>query len=349
MICPTIQELPSPPSGKTGWPWTEGSPARRLVTVNSGYYPMISIVTPSYNQSRFIEETIRSVLLQGYPDLEYIIMDGGSTDDTVEIIRKYEPWITHWTSEKDKGQSHAINKGWSLAKGDIIAWINSDDAYVAGSFEKVSEYFQKQPSVAMVYGDCDIIDEQGRFVKECPTADFNLQDLICNKWFIPQQSTFLRRTVVEAVGGVRDDLHLVMDWEFWVRIALSGNNVSYLPVSLARFRRWGEAKTSFQSERSAEEKIAVLDDYFEKAEYVPQIQSYRKSAYAHVHCFGCSAYYRNNHTGKALSHLLKAIWFRPSLLKDKKILKLLGVMLMGEKLNKKRKYLSSILMKTTGI
>ena len=127
MQCPTLSELPPPPSGKTGWPWTEES--RRLPNqMPSGCpWPRISVVTPSFNQGKFIEETIRSVLLQGYPNLEYLMIDGGSTDNSVEIIKKYSPWLTYWVSEPDDGQSDAINRGLKMSSGDFATWINSDD------------------------------------------------------------------------------------------------------------------------------------------------------------------------------------------------------------------------------
>ena len=127
MRCPRLAELPSPPIGATGWPWTVESPQHPDAMPGGERWPRISIVTPSYNQGRSIEETIRSVLLQGYPDLEYFIMDGGSADGTVETIRKYSSWLTSWSSEPDRGQAHAINKGYRLATGDIFQWINSDD------------------------------------------------------------------------------------------------------------------------------------------------------------------------------------------------------------------------------
>src|SRR5579885_3553995 len=127
MRCPTLAELPPPPAGKTGWPWTIETPALPASRADGSPWPRISIVTPSYNQGQFIEETIRSVLLQGYPDLEYIVIDGGSTDQSVEIIRKYERWLTYWVSEKDRGQAHAINKGFSSVTGELFNWINSDD------------------------------------------------------------------------------------------------------------------------------------------------------------------------------------------------------------------------------
>ncbi len=141
MRCPTLAELPPPPAGKTGWPWAIETPALPASRADGSPWPRISIVTPSYNQGQFIEETIRSVLLQGYPDLEYIVIDGGSTDQSVEIIRKYERWLTYWVSEKDRGQAHAINKGFTKASGSIGAYLNSDDWYTEGAFGFVGNSF----------------------------------------------------------------------------------------------------------------------------------------------------------------------------------------------------------------
>jgi glycosyltransferase involved in cell wall biosynthesis len=141
MRCPTLAELPPPPSGKTGWPWTVETPPLPPERLDGSAWPRISIVTPSYNQGQFIEETIRSILLQGYPDLEYIIIDGGSTDQSVDIIKKYEPWLTHWVSEKDRGQAHAINKGFAQASGKIGAYLNSDDFYLPGALSSAAESF----------------------------------------------------------------------------------------------------------------------------------------------------------------------------------------------------------------
>ena len=136
----SLQALPAPSSGKTGWPWTVCTSGPDCSSIS--HCPTISIITPSFNQGQFIEETIRSVLLQGYPKLEYIIIDGGSTDETVAIIKKYEPWLTYWVSEVDRGQPHAINKGIAMATGDILAWINSDDIYLPGLLDKVARFYR---------------------------------------------------------------------------------------------------------------------------------------------------------------------------------------------------------------
>jgi hypothetical protein len=133
-----IHSLPPPPSGKTGWPWTEETPAAVRALPGGRPWPRISVVTPSYNQGEYLEETIRSVLLQGYPNLEYVVIDGGSSDGSVEILRKYEPWVARWLSEKDRGQAHAINKGLAEATGEVAAYLNSDDYYLPGALQHVA-------------------------------------------------------------------------------------------------------------------------------------------------------------------------------------------------------------------
>ena len=141
--CPILSELPSPPRYKTGWPWTEKVPQLPQSMPDGNAWPRVSIVTPSLNQGQYLEETIRSVLLQGYSNLEYIIIDGGSTDGSVEIIRKYEPWLNYWVSEPDKGQSHAINKGFRRSTGEIMAYLNGDDIYYPNTLHDVATNFLK--------------------------------------------------------------------------------------------------------------------------------------------------------------------------------------------------------------
>src|SRR5918996_5491103 len=154
MRCPTLSQLLPPSPGKIGWPWTEESAQLPETMPDGCVWPRISIVTPSYNQGQFIEETIRSVLLQGYPSFEYIVIDGGSTDDSKEIIQKYEPWLTYWVSEPDRGQAHAINKGFARATGDIIQWVNSDDLLTPGALAEVGRLISLNPG-AMIAGGCE--------------------------------------------------------------------------------------------------------------------------------------------------------------------------------------------------
>jgi glycosyltransferase involved in cell wall biosynthesis len=140
-MCPTLNDLPSPPDHKTGWPWTVSTPQLPALQENGQAWPSFLIVMPSYNQGQFIEEGIRTILLQGYPRIRFVIIDGGSTDNTVEILKRYEPWLSYWVSESDRGQSHALNKGFAGRSADICAYLNSDDYYLPGVFKLVAESF----------------------------------------------------------------------------------------------------------------------------------------------------------------------------------------------------------------
>lgn len=319
MKCPDISDLPRPPEGKCGWPWTVG-PAD--VQPNICALPKISIVTPSFNQADFIEETIRSVLLQGYPNTEYVVIDGGSTDGTVDIIRKYAKWIDFWVTEPDNGQSHAINKGWRKSSGDILAWLNSDDVYHPGTLNQIATYLSDHSDVGMVYGNCDTIDQTGSTTGVCPAMEFDLKALVCNQWFISQPATFFRKTAIERAGEIDESLHLVMDWEFFLRIALN-DTIAYYPVNIAKFRIWGDAKTQSQSIRSGNEKLAVLKKIFSSTTHQPNIGKYKKEAFSYVHRWTADAYNRNHCMWRALHHYLKSIWYRPELTREESMQKAL--------------------------
>jgi len=246
MRCPTLSELPPPPPGKTGWPWTEEDPQLPGVMSDGSPWPGISIVTPSFNQGQFIEETIRSVLLQGYPNLEYIVIDGGSTDESVQIIKKYEGWLKYWISEPDRGQSHAINKGLAHCNGDIFNWINSDDLLAAGALHAVALGWSTTPNV-IIAGRVMNFDEQGGENLISPTA-LSLENFVSIrkarenglKWHQP--GTFLPGAGVNRVGGVQDDLRFTMD-HFLMIYLLQRYDVVYVPVTLARFRLHDSSKT----------------------------------------------------------------------------------------------------------
>jgi glycosyltransferase involved in cell wall biosynthesis len=185
--------------------------------------PKISIVTPSLNQANYIETTIQSVLNQGYPSLEYIIVDGGSTDGTLEILKKYEKHLT-WSSQKDQGQSDAINKGFRKASGDILAFINSDDCYEPGALHKVGDFFARHPKAHWVTGKCRIINEQGHEQRRLITQYKNLwlslksYKVLLVLDYISQPATFWRRTLIEKIGYFDENEHLSMDYDFSLRI-----------------------------------------------------------------------------------------------------------------------------------
>jgi len=205
--------------------------------------PKISVVTPSFNQAPFIEETIQSILSQGYPDLEYIVMDGGSTDGSVEIIRKYEGKLAYWQSGKDKGQSDAISNGFARATGEILCWLNSDDTIAPGTLRRVGEFFAAHPDVDLVYGDLNLVDAEGNHLYTARPL-LRLGILVYENPFIPQQAMYWRRSLYEWVGGLDPSLCFAMDFDLVVRFLLAGARVRKLPGILANYRWHPAAKSS---------------------------------------------------------------------------------------------------------
>jgi len=243
MHCPTLSELPPPPPGKTGWPWTEESPQLPETMPDGSPWPQVSIVTPSYNQAQFIEETIRSVLLQGYPDLEYIIIDGGSTDGSVDLIRKYEPWLAYWASEPDEGQSHALNKGFTQVTGDILGWLNSDDLYCPGALRKAVRLFQEETDVSVVYGGHYRIDAEGQIIDKVWASPFDLRYMLYNGMDISQQALFWRSDLMRRVGMIDEELVFCMDRDLILRLIWHGKVIRTTKY-LGMFRLHSEAKTA---------------------------------------------------------------------------------------------------------
>ena len=198
--------------------------------------PKITIVTPSLNQGRYLETAIRSVLDQGYPNLEYIIQDGLSTDNSVDIIRSYDQSLTFWTSEKDSGPADAINRGFTRATGDIFAWLNADDAYLPGTLDAIAEVFANSPDTDLVYGEGWYIDESGNRIEPCRFVrrKFNRRFLV-NKDPILQPAAFWRRSLWEKTGALNTSLKWVFDWEWFIR-AFSHGHFQYLARNLACYR-----------------------------------------------------------------------------------------------------------------
>lgn len=239
-----LTELPSAPLGKKGWPWTEDCSGPFPGAGNEDW-PRISIVTPSFNQAAFLEETIRSVLLQDYPDVEYIIVDGGSTDGSVEIIRKYERWLTYWVSEPDRGQCHAINKGWAHATGKIWAWLNSDDTYLPNAFDRVVGCMRRHPGTQLVYGSARFVDASGGLLNiyrgRSTGGPVNMMKY-WEGWHIPQPTVFFDRELVRAFGDLDETYQYALDYEWLIRI---GRSVPFLCIEeeLATYRLHQDSKT----------------------------------------------------------------------------------------------------------
>lgn len=210
-------------------------------------------------QAPYLEETIRSVLLQGYPNLEYIILDGGSTDGSSELIRKYEPWLAGWRCAKDGGQADAINEGWRQARGEIVAWINSDDWYQPGALFAAARKFMEEPDAMWVSGRVDDCAQDGAFVKSHDAAACSLAECLGRKApGLHQPGMFWRRSLLERIGYLDDRLHYGFDHEFWVRTLLCGASLVPLDFPVACFRRHSASKSMSQHERFLEEDWQVF-------------------------------------------------------------------------------------------
>lgn len=179
--------------------------------------PLVSVVIPSYNQAQFLEETIRSVLEQDYPNLEVMVIDGGSTDESAAVIKRYADRLAYWVSEKDKGQADAINKGWARVTGDIVTFLNSDDFYYPGTVRKVVDTFEANPDAGLVYGMANFIDAGGAVISRTQHPDLDGQLFLDEMAGLPQPATFMRRAVIDKVGVLDPSFHFALDGEFFMR------------------------------------------------------------------------------------------------------------------------------------
>lgn len=210
--------------------------------------PLVSIVTPSFNQAKYLEKTIQSVIGQDYPNLEYRVIDGGSSDGSLEIIKKYQDRLAGWVSEPDRGQTDAINKGFALSQGKIMAWLNSDDVYLPGAITSAVEYLRGNPGVGMVYGDTDLIDSEGRVIGRFNAQQTTYRRLMRGGVYIPQPAAFWRREVWNQAGPLDPTFYFAMDYDLWVRFAKI-SRIRYTPQRWAGFRIHDEGKTSLADAR----------------------------------------------------------------------------------------------------
>jgi len=217
--------------------------------------PTITVVTPSLNQARFLDRTIRSVLDQGYPRLEYIIMDGGSTDGSLNIIERYGPRLSRWVSGPDGGQAAAINAGWRMATGAVLAWLNSDDFYLPGALMKVGEAFASSPDASVVYGQTQRVDADGRQIGTIGSP-FHWRTLLYSYQVIPQPSAFFSRTALDAAGPLDESLRFSMDYDLLLRLVRKDHPIM-LPTALAGTTIHDDAKTTLHAAAARRETHQV--------------------------------------------------------------------------------------------
>lgn len=238
-----------------------------ITSVDAETLPRLTIVTPSYNQAAFLESTLRSVLLQNYPNLEYIVIDGGSTDGSVDIIRRYQDQIAYWVSEPDKGQCHAINKGLSMATGEWMAWLNSDDIYLPSALWTVARTIQSHKGCNWVVGAVEFADQDLKpfsvFRPVCNTDDW--LDFVCTKrkngTALPQAGSFWSRQCWEKAGQLDESLHYAMDHEYWGRLAYHGFRPVCIQQSLALFRLHSQGKTALGDGNFMSDERLVIEKW----------------------------------------------------------------------------------------
>lgn len=302
---------------------------------------LVSIITPSFNQSAYLEQTMKSVLGQDYPAIEYIVVDGGSTDGSVDIIKRYSSRLAFWTSERDRGQADAINKGMAHASGDILAWLNSDDYYLPGTISAVVKTFEQNSDTVMVYGNMLAVDEMGRTINALKYRQLSLEDLLCFQ-IIGQPAVFFRRAAFERAGGLDTTFHFMLDHQLWIKIAAQGK-ILHVPQLWAAARYHAGAKNRLQAVEFPREAFRILDWASKEPSLAPVLAHLGRRARASAHRVDArylldsgaswpalkawtrvlvlhppTALARLNLFGSALLNLLGLRWLRESILENRR-------------------------------
>jgi GT2 family glycosyltransferase len=274
--------------------------------------PVVSIVTPSYNQAEYLEETMLSVLNQNYPNIEYIVIDGGSGDGSPDIIHRYADRLAYWVSEPDRGQAHALQKGFSRASGEIMAFLNSDDVYLPGAVDTAVGALQVDPGLAMIHGDSIFVDGDGQEIgrKVGLEGDF-LKYFLLQLNPISQPSAFIRWRAYDLVGGIDPTLQMTMDYDLWCRMLLRGMRAQHVPVALSRFRIHDRSKTKRSIVASAEERWRLLGQYLDHPELGPSLAPYRKRLYGMAHLRFANAHWISGNNQEAYTHFQQMLRMAP--------------------------------------
>lgn len=278
--------------------------------------PLVSIITPSYNQAAYLEQTLRSVLDQGYPNLEYLVVDGGSNDGSLEIIQKYAPRLAWWVSEKDHGQAEAINKGFTRAHGEIIAWLNSDDLYLPGAIQSALHAFQQYPQCGLVFSDVHSIDENGhlfnimRYAKGAkgPQA-WGLEDLMAFQ-IIGQPGVFMRRAALEQAGYLDLNYHFLLDHHLWLRVAQVAP-IQHIQAEWAAARFHAGAKNVAQAARFGEEAYRIVEWMQQQPALAEPFRRNRRRITAAAHRFNARYLLDGEQPASALKYYARSLTIHP--------------------------------------
>lgn len=269
---------------------------------------LVSIITPSFNQAAYLEQTILSVLDQDHPYIEYIVIDGASTDTSVDVIKKYENRLAYWVSEKDNGQADAINKGFAHATGDIIAWLNSDDYYLAGTISSVVKIFDQNPRVTLVYGNMFAVDEHGKTFNTLNYKQLTLEDLLCFQ-IIGQPAVFMRRSAMESVK-LDTDFHFLLDHYLWIQIAQHGQ-LLYVDQTWAAARYHAEAKNRAKAAEFGRDAFRILENVKQDKNLATVLAKVNRRARASAHRVDARYLLDGGQSAASLSAWMRALFIHP--------------------------------------
>ena len=293
--------------------------------------PLVSIVTPTYNQSAYLRETIESVLGQDYPHIEHIVIDDGSTDETPRVLAEYTGRI-EWERQPNMGQTPTINKGWQRSKGEIVTWLNSDDTLLPGAISRAVEYLKQRPQVGIVFGDTFFTEENGAPIdRSKPRGEFSYTRFVVDcENPIAQPSAFVRRTVVDNVGLLDPHYYYFMDWDFWLR-AGAHHRVEYTPDLFSTYRLHPESKTVAQAAKAAPELERMYRNYFAREDVPEEISRQQKRATANMYFTSGGYYIKGGDKKGAARAAMKALRLYPATLTDSGMLHKFLYCLSGER------------------
>ncbi|MDP2966076.1 MAG: glycosyltransferase family 2 protein [Pelolinea sp.] len=275
--------------------------------------PLVTIITPSFNQAKFLSATYKSVISQSYPNIEYFIVDGGSTDGSVELIREWatsaKNRLNWWVSEKDNGQAEAINKGFSRSNGEIVAWLNSDDLYMKGAVEKAVNAFQTNPDVGLIFSNVFSIDADGNLINAMRYREWGLNDLMAFN-IIGQPGVFMRKEALDAVGNLDPVYHYLLDHQLWLRIAVR-YKIKYVDDFFAAARFHSEAKNVALAAEFGQEAFRIVDWMKSQPDLLQTFAANRRKILAGAFRFSARYQLDGGENYKSFNHYLKSFWFHP--------------------------------------